>query len=123
MQKFMVIIHGPSDCFHSLNTDRRFNEMPEMLEWIRFLSQSGNYVAGETLEFKGCYVSKENVESMESMPDNNKIVSACYIILAENPEQAVSIAQTNPAIENGTALIEIRPMLPPILAAGQCHNQ
>jgi hypothetical protein len=106
-----------------LNADHRFDEMSGMLEWIRFLSESGNYVAGETLGFKGCYVSKENVEALESMPGNNKIVSSCYIILAENLDQAVSIVQTNPAIENGAALIEVRPMLPPILAAGQCHTE
>lgn len=113
MQKFMLIVREDLEKIGKYSDEERFANIPMMLEWIKSIADSGNYIGGEPLAVKGCYVSKTEVLSDGPFIEAKEGISGYDIILAENLEQAVSIAQTCPLVIRGLAIREVRPMLTP----------
>ncbi len=111
MERFMFIVREDLEKIGKLTDEERLTNVPPPEEWIRSLVESGNYVTGDALAVKGRYVSRNAVESDGPFIEAKEGISGYDIILAENLEQAVSIAQTNPLVTSGTAIIEVRPFL------------
>jgi hypothetical protein len=111
MQRFMFIVREDLKKIGKLTDSERLSNVPIPHEWLRSLAESGNYVTGEALAVTGRYVSKNEVLSDGPFIEAKEGISGFDIILAENLEQAVSIAQTHPLITSGAAIIEIRPFL------------
>jgi hypothetical protein len=110
MEKFMLIIREDLKKLSRLTDEERFSNIPEQLKWIKSIAESGNYVGGEPLAIRGRYVSKNEVLSDGPFIEAKEGVSGYDIILAENINQAVSIAQTCPLVMTGVAVIEVRPI-------------
>jgi hypothetical protein len=113
MEKFMLIVREDMKRLRQLTHEERFSNMPEMLKWIQSLAESGNYVHGEPLALTGQYVSKTDVLSDGPFIESKEGICGYDIILAENINQAVSIAQTCPLVMKGIAVREVRPILAP----------
>jgi hypothetical protein len=113
MEKFMLIVREDIKRLKKLTHEERFSNMPEMLKWIQSLAESGNYVHGEPLALTGRYVSKTDVLSDGPFIESKEGICGYDIILAENINQAVSIAQTCPLVMRGIAVREVRPVLAP----------
>ncbi len=111
MQKFMFIVREDLKKIGQLSAEQRLANVPPPLDWIRSLIESGNYVTGEPLALEGRYVSKTSVLTDGPFIEAKEGISGYDIILAENLEQATSIAQTNPLVTSGAAIIEVRPFL------------
>ena len=109
----MLIVREDLAKIGKLTDEERFENIPMMTEWVTSLAESGNYVAGEPLAIVGRYVSKDAVLSDGPFIEAKEGVSGYDIILAENLDQAVSIAQTCPMVIRGWAVREVRPMLLP----------
>jgi len=115
MEKFMLIVREDLKKLSQLSEHERFANIPMMLEWIKSIAESGNYVGGEPLAITGRYVSKSDVLSDGPFIESKEGIAGYDIILAENINQAVSIAQTCPLVMRGLAIREVRPILTPIL--------
>lgn len=111
MERFMFIVREDLKKIGKLTDEERLANVPPPDEWIRSLAESGNYITGDALAVKGRYVSKTGVLSDGPFIEAKEGISGYDIILAENLEQAVSIAQTNPLVVSGAAIIEVRPFL------------
>ena len=107
----MLIVREDLEKIGKLTDEERFVNIPMMLKWVKSLADSGNYVTGQPLAIKGKYVSKDQVLSDGPFIESKEGVSGYDIILAENLNQAVSIAQTCPMVMQGLAVREVRPML------------
>lgn len=107
----MFIVREDLKKISQLTDEQRLANVPPPLDWIQSLIESGNYVTGEALSLEGRYVSKADVLSDGPFIEAKEGISGYDIILAENMEQAVSMAQTNPLVTSGAAIIEIRPFL------------
>jgi hypothetical protein len=117
MEKFMLIVREDLKRLSQLTEEERFANIPIMLEWIKSIAESGNYVGGEPLAITGRYVSKNDVLSDGPFIEAKEGIAGYDIILAENINQAVSIAQTCPLVMQGIAVREVRPILAPIAIA------
>lgn len=114
MEKFMLIVREDLDRIGRQTPDERFSTFPEILDWVKSLAESGNYICGEPLEITGRYVSKEDVLSDGPFIESKEGISGYDIILAENINQAVAIAQTCPMVMQGLAVREVRPIHLPV---------
>jgi|SRR5688572_31760943 len=117
MERFMLIVREDLKKIGALTEAERFANFPMMLEWVKSLADSGNYVCGEPLAITGRYVSKNEVLSDGPFIEAKEGIAGYNIILAENLNQAVSIAQTCPLVMGGLGVREVRPVLLPVLEA------
>lgn len=111
MQKFMLIVRENLSEIKKLTDEERFAKVPKVLKWIESLAESGNYVQGEPLAVKGRYVSQHEVLSDGPFIEAKEGISGYDIILAENIDQATSIAMTCPMVMEGWAIREVRPIM------------
>ncbi|HEY5825566.1 MAG TPA: YciI family protein [Cyclobacteriaceae bacterium] len=111
MQKFMLIVREDLKRLRTITDEERFSNIPPVLEWIKSIAESGNYVGGEPLAVTGRYVSRAGVQSDGPFIEAKERIAGYDIILAENIEQAVSIAQTCPLVMAGVAIREVRPIV------------
>lgn len=120
MEKFMLIIREDLKRLSELTEEERFSNIPEQLEWIKSIADAGNYLGGEPLAITGRYVRKDDVLSDGPFIESKEGVSGYDMIMAENINQAVSVAQTCPLVMKGLAAIEVRPIkIPEILSSGK----
>lgn len=110
MEKFMLIIREDLTRLGQISDEERFSNIPAQLEWIKSIADSGNYLGGQPLAISGRYVSRDHVLSDGPFIESKEGVSGFDIILAENINQAVEIAQSCPLVVKGMAVIEVRPI-------------
>ncbi|HET7003447.1 MAG TPA: hypothetical protein VFI33_19125 [Puia sp.] len=111
MEKFLLILRQVATRRTTGTPEEWPGDIPVMLEWIHFLSESGNYCGGAPLAIFGRQVTKEKVIEDYSWGEAYGGILGYDVILAENMNQAVSIAQTCPLVMNGIAVREVRPIL------------
>ena len=119
MEKFMFIIREDLKRLSQLTEEERFGNMSEHLLWLKSLADSGNYLNGEPLAIAGRYVTRNDVVSDGPFIEAKEGVSGYDMIMAENINQAASIAQTCPLVTNGIAVIEVRPIHVPLVLSEQ----
>src|SRR5258708_33124960 len=112
MEKFLLLIRQDEMKSNERGRNERLAHIPAMLEWVQSLSESGNYCGGSALTITGYWVGKDKMIAGHSYGEANEGISGYDVILAENLNQAVSIAQTCPLVINGVAKREVRPILP-----------
>jgi len=110
MQKFMLIIREDLKRLSKLTDEERFSNIPDQLKWIKTIADAGNYITGEPLAISGRYVSQNEVLSDGPFIEAKEGIAGYDMIMAENINQAVSIAQTCPLVMKGLAVIEVRPV-------------
>lgn len=115
MEKFMIIVREDLEKIGRLTPEERFAMFPTILDWVRSLAESGNYIAGEPLAITGRYVSKNEVLSDGPFIESKEGISGYDLIMAENIDQAVAIAQSCPMVMQGLAVREVRPVQPHIV--------
>ena len=113
----MLIVREDLKRLSRLTEEERFSNMPMMIDWIKSLAESGNYVGGEPLAITGRYVTKTEVLSDGPFIEAKEGIAGYDIVLAENINQAVSIAQTCPLVMQGIAVREVRPIVVPEVLA------
>jgi len=111
MEKFMLIVREDLKRLRQLTDEERFSNIPMMLEWIKSIAESGNYVGGEPLAVSGSWVSQNGVVSDGPFIEAKEGIAGYDIILAENIHQAIAIAQTCPLVLRGLAAREVRPII------------
>ncbi|MCW3118641.1 MAG: hypothetical protein JWM28_2723 [Chitinophagaceae bacterium] len=110
----MLIVREDLEKIGKLTAEERFANAPYMLDWIKSIAESGNYIGGEPLAITGRYVSKNEVLSDGPFIEAKEGVSGYDIIMAENINQAVAIAQSCPLVMQGLAVREVRPIQLPV---------
>jgi hypothetical protein len=115
MERFMLIVREDLKRLSGMTEEERFSNFPMMLEWVKSLAESGNYIDGEPLAISGRYVTRDAVLSDGPFIESKEGVAGYDIIQAENLNQAVAIAQTCPLVMGGLAVREVRPLMTPAL--------
>jgi hypothetical protein len=100
-----------------LNAVTQFSETPtddihDMDEWIQSLRESGKYNSGGTFSMNNQHIGRDLVIADYSYNDMKEGISGYDVILAENLNEAISIAKTCPLVMKGIALYEIRLIVP-----------
>src|SRR5258708_25047994 len=61
MEKFMLIVREDLEKIGRLTPEERFSTFPTMLDWVRSIAESGNYIGGEALGNPRREVSKKEM--------------------------------------------------------------
>lgn len=104
----MLIVREDLKEIGKYSLEDRFARSPDMLPWLKALTDSGQYIMGQPLYVSGKYVSQNEVLSDGPFIEAKEGISGFDLIWAENMEQAVSIAQSCPMVMSGFAIREVR---------------
>lgn len=111
MEKFLLLIREDLSKLEQMTEAEMEADIGEMTRWVEELSQSSNFVQGEPLLSQGRYVSSEKILTDGPFIETKEAISGYLIIVAENVDQAASIAQTCPHVLKGSVVIEVRPIM------------
>jgi hypothetical protein len=111
MEKFILIVRADLEKLRKIRDEERYADWPDMLDWVKSLIASGNRVEGGPLSISGMLVSKNEVLTDGPFIESKEAILGYDVILAENLEHAVSIAQTCPMVIQGLAIRDVRPLL------------
>ena len=107
----MLLIREDLKRLKRFTNEEHTTELDEMLVWTKSIAASGKLVSTEPLESTGRYVSKSAVLSDGPFIESKEGVAGYYVILAEDIDEAVSIAQSCPLVKREEAVVEVRPVL------------
>ncbi len=108
MEKFLLIVRADLEKLKKVNEDVRYADWPDMVPWVKSLTDSGNYVTGAPLTIEGKYVKKEKVLSDGPFIESKEGILGFDIILASSLTEAVAIASSCPMVKGGFANREVR---------------
>jgi hypothetical protein len=112
MDKFLFILRENEIESTDYTSDVGYGGVPDLMEWLHMLDKSGNYCSGGPIATTGQYVTGHKMIEDKSSVDESGRILRYDVIMAENSNQAVSIAQTCPLVTHGLAVIEVRTILP-----------
>ena len=111
MEKFILIVRADLQKLRKISDEERYADWPDMLDWVNSLIASGNRLEGGPLSVSGMLVSTNEVLSDGPFIESKEAILGYDVILADNLEHAVSIAQTCPMVLQGVAIRDVRPLL------------
>jgi hypothetical protein len=111
MEKFILIVRADLEKLRKIREEERYTDWPDMLDWVKSLVASGNRLEGGPLSISGRWVSNNEILSDGPFIESKEGVLGYDVILAENLEHAVAIAQTCPMVIQGVAIRDVRPLL------------
>jgi hypothetical protein len=95
-----------------LATEELEQIMDQVMAWFEGLQQQGKVKAGQPLGMEGRSVSGKNGRIVTDGPfaESKEAVGGYLLLQADNLDEAVAIAKSNPTLEYGIT-IEVRPVL------------
>jgi hypothetical protein len=110
MEKFILIVRTDLEKLKNIPEEKRFDDWPDMIGWVKSLIDSGNRIEGAPLSLSGKLISKNEVLSDGPFIESKEGILGYDLILAENFEHAVVIAETCPMVKHGLAIRDVRPV-------------
>ena len=111
MEKFLLLIREDLQ-FRARKTPAELkHNIQIMTKWVEEMARSGNFVNADPLTNTGSYVGHDYVLSDGPFIEAKESISGFILIQAESLEQATSFAQLCPLVLNGTAAVEVRPIM------------
>lgn len=111
MEKFLLLIREDLIARENMTKEKFDRNIQLMTKWIESMADSGNFLNADALHNTGKYVGRNYILSDGPFIEAKEAVSGFVLINAENAEQAASMAQSCPLVLNGTAVIEVRPIM------------
>ena len=112
MKEFMFFIRKQSNSRENLSERQHQNFLKSCESYIGSLKREGILISAQPIEWIGYIISVEN-QKFNTVPFNEskEIIGGYYHILADNLEEAISLAKKNPEFEyNPDTRIEVRPV-------------
>jgi hypothetical protein len=109
--EYMLLFRGPH-WDKALSPEELEQVMGEVMAWFEGLKQQGKVKAGQPLGMEGRTVSRKRGRPVADGPfaESKEAVGGYLLLQADNLDEAVAIAKTNPTLEHGIT-IEVRPVL------------
>ena len=106
----MLLIRQDLEEVNQMTEEEYQVRLVAMLDWVKDLTETGNYIAAEPLLTNGRYVSKFNILSDGPFIEAKEAVSGYFIIIADDIDHAVALSQNCPEVMRNSGVIEIRPI-------------
>jgi hypothetical protein len=112
VKEFMLIIRNKIDNFSALSPDQQQQFLKKCMDYINDLKDRKKLIEAQPLERQGKMISGSKGKWQEGpFNESKEVIVGYYHILAEDIDEAVTIAKANPEFEYGiTARIEVRPV-------------
>jgi hypothetical protein len=109
--EFMLLFRGPH-WDKGLSAEELQQVMGQVVAWFEGLKEQGRVKAGQPLGAEGRTVSAKKARPVADGPfaESKEVVGGYLLLQADNLDEAVAIAKTNPTLEYGIT-IEVRPVL------------
>lgn len=108
MEKFILLFRG-SDAYEADESSGALDALTEkMMDWLGNIAKKGQHVYSEKFHRSGKQIGGNALESTGIPLGNAKdIIGGCTVVLAENFDAAVAIAEACPILASN-ATIEVR---------------
>ncbi len=112
MKEFMFFIRNEGNPVAALSPKQQQEHIQKVGGFIKKMVDEGKMKAAQPLEMEGSILSYEN-GSFSDGPFNEtkEVISGYYHILANDLNEAIEIAKSDPRFEDGKWRIEIRPIM------------
>jgi hypothetical protein len=112
MKEFMLLIRNNGDAKKSLTPEEHLAFIKQCEIYIGLLKSQNKLIAAQPLVREGFVISKTNNSWNENaIPNDKEVQVGYYHILANDINEAISIAKNNPEFEYvASASIEVRPI-------------
>ncbi|MCZ7401628.1 MAG: hypothetical protein O8C61_05350 [Candidatus Methanoperedens sp.] len=112
MKEFMLLIRNYGDAKASWSDERHLDFIKKCEIYIGNLKSHNKLIAAQPLILEGIIIKRSNQEWNENVISKDKEVQVGYYhILANDIDEAISIAKDNPEFEYvSSASIEVRPI-------------
>ena len=109
--EYMLLFRGPH-WDKGLSPEELQQVMGQVMAWFEELKEQGRVKAGQPLSAAGRTVSGKKGRPVADGPfaESKEAVGGYLLLQADNLDEAVAIAKTNPTLEYGIT-IEVRPVL------------
>jgi hypothetical protein len=109
--EYMLLFRGPH-WDKGLSPEELQQVMGKVMTWFEGLKEQGRVKAGQPLGAEGRTVSGKKGRPVADGPfaESKEAVGGYLLLQADNLDEAVAIAKTNPTLEYGIT-IEVRPVL------------
>ena len=111
-KEFMLYIRNAGDAKAALSPEKHLEFVKKCEVYIGKLKEQGKLIAAQPIVREGFVITKKGKDwSKDSIDPNREVQVGYYHIMAENLEDAISVAQENPEFEYvPSASIEVRPI-------------
>jgi len=112
MKEFMLFIKNEGNPIANFSLEQQQEHVQKVGNFIKDLVGQNKMKAAQPLEMEGRIVSFRNGKFLDGpFNETKEVISGYYHILAENMEEAITIAKSDPRFEDGEWRIEIRPIM------------
>lgn len=111
-REYMLYIRNAGDAKAALSPEKHLEFVKKCEVYIGKLKEEGKLIAAQPIVREGFVITKKNeVWKKDSIDPNREVQVGYYHIMAENLEDAISVAKENPEFEYvPSASIEVRPI-------------
>lgn len=111
MQEFMIFIKTKGDHLEGLSPEQQQAHVQKIGQYIGGLMESGKLKGAQPFETTGAIVhGNKGVFKDGPFNESKEVIVGYFHVVAENLEEAVSIAKANPMFEDAEGTIEVRPI-------------
>ena len=112
MEEYIYFIRNLGDPVANFSEERQQAHIQKVVAFIQKMVGEGKMKAAQPLKNEGAIVSfKDGKFEEKGVNVEEEIISGYYHILAENLNEAIEIAKSDPRFEDGDWRLEIRPIL------------
>ena len=112
MKEFMLFIRNEGNPIADLSPEQQQEHIKKVGSFIKEMVDAGKIKAAQPLEMQGRILSNDTGHIIDGpFIETKEVISGYYHILAEDLQEAISIAKSDPRFEDGKWKIEIRPIM------------
>jgi hypothetical protein len=112
MKEFMLFIRNEGNPIANFSREQQQEHVQKIGEFIKKMVESGHMKAAQPLEMEGSIVSFKNGKFIDGpFNESKEVISGYYHLKAENLDQAIEIAKSDPRFQDGDWRIEVRPIM------------
>lgn len=112
MEEFIYFIRNLGDPVANFSKERQQVHIQKVVSFIQQMVGEGKMKAAQPLQNEGAIVSFKDGKFEEGRINvEEEIISGYYHILANDLDEAIEIAKSDPRFEDGDWRLEIRPIL------------
>ncbi|MGW9686633.1 YciI family protein [Flagellimonas sp. 2504JD1-5] len=111
MQEFMIFIKTKGDHLESLSPEQQQAHVQKIGKYIGGLMESSKLKGAQPLEMNGAIIhGNKGVFKDGPFNESKEVIVGYFHIIAENLEEAITIAKANPMFDDAEGSIEVRPI-------------
>lgn len=111
MQEFMIFIKTKGDHLADLSPEQQQAHVQKIGAYMGGLMESGKLKEAQPLGMDGAIIhGNKGVFKDGPFNESKEVIVGYFHILAENLDEAISIAKANPMFDDAEGTIEVRPI-------------